>query len=46
MGLGSILGDDDEVTDVWNPFLHFRNAEQELTIAGVTRTQAQRSTRE
>ena len=26
-GLGSILGDNDKVTDVWNPFLHFQNAE-------------------
>ena len=32
-GLGSVFGDNNMVADFWNPFLHFADADQGLTIA-------------
>jgi hypothetical protein len=32
-GLGSIFGENLSVTDVWNPYLHFLNNEQTITLA-------------
>ena len=31
-GLGSVFGENNMVTDVWNPFLHYFNNEQTFTI--------------
>ncbi len=48
LGLGSIFGDNNSVTDMWNPFLHYKNTEQELTIGygGLTEGAVKFSTRE
>ena len=32
-GLGSVFGENNMVTDVWNPYLHFLNNEQTFTVA-------------